>query len=103
MCKIYGKKLDDPWFDEIDPLMKLLYHESLVADLQEQHAFARNYAIFTGSFTNMEMAKHIISEDKPNYSSTDSDFSESIKMVVEGEKPQKRRKRKVMNISSIKG
>lgn len=102
MCKTYNKKWDDPWFDEMDPLMKLLYYESFKADLEERHTFARNYAIFTGSFMNMEMAQHIISEDNPDYASTEEDFAQSTRMVLEGRerahnKSKKRRRRKVIN------
>ena len=105
MCKTYSKKWDDPWFDEMDPLMKLMYYESFRQDLEEKHAFARNYAIFNGSFMNMEMAQRIVSEDNPDYASTDDDFDQSTRMVVEGRKKaektqkKKRRRRKVVNKS----
>jgi len=102
MCKTYSKKWDDPWFDEIDPLMKLLYYESFRQDLEDKHAFARNYAIFGGSFSNMEMAQRIISEENPDYESTEEDFEESTRMVMAGrpkvnEKKKRRRRRRVMN------
>ena len=103
MCQIYGKKLDDPWFDEINPVMKLLYYESFRQDLQDEHDFARNYAIFTGSFANVEMAQRIISEENPDYASTEEDFEESLGMVLEGrnkafdKKKKRRRRRKVID------
>jgi len=96
--------LDDPWFDDMDPLMKLMYYESFVADLEEKHSFARNYAIFGGSFVNMEMAQRIISEENPDYESSENDFAESTRMVLEGrekafkeQKQKRRRRRKVLN------
>lgn len=102
MCKTYRKKWDDPWFDEMNPLMKLLYYESFRHDLEEKHDFARNYAIFNGSFTNMEMAQRIISEENPDYESTEEDFAESTRMVLEGreralKKKKRRRRRRVVN------
>ena len=103
MCQIYDKKMDDPWFQEMDPLMKVLYYESFRQDLEEAHDFARSYAIFTGSFANMEMAQRIISEDNPDYQSTEEDFDASTKMVLEGreqalkKKKKRRRRRRVIN------
>lgn len=85
--------------------MKLLYYENFLADLEEEHEFARNYAIFNGSFVNMEMAQRIISEENPDYESTEDDFAESTKMVLESrekalkEQKKKRRRRKVINPS----
>jgi len=102
MCKTYRRKWDDPWFDEMDPLMKLLYFESFKQDIEEEHSFARNYAIFSGSFANMEMAQRIISEDNPDYESTEEDLEESTRMVIEGrekafKKKKRRRRRRVVN------
>jgi len=82
--------------------MKILYYESFIQDLEEKHSFARNYAIFNGSFTNMEMAQRIISEDNPDYESTEEDFDESTKMVLEGreralKKKKRRRRRRVIS------
>lgn len=83
--------------------MKLLYYESYLADLEEKHEFARNYAIFNGSFFNMEMAQRIISEENPDYESTEDDFAESTKMVLDSrentlsEQKRKRKRRKVLN------
>ena len=84
MCKTYRKEWDDPWFDEMNPVMKLLYYESFRQDLEDQHEFARNYAILTGSFTNMELAQKMISE--PTYESSEEDLDESTRMVLEGRK-----------------
>ena len=82
--------------------MKFLYYESFCADIQENHEFARNYAILTGSFSNMEMAQKIISTDNPDYKSTEQDFAESTKMVMEGrdrtlENKRAPRRRRVIN------
>lgn len=82
--------------------MKLMYYESFIADLEEKHDFARNYAIFSGSFVNMDMAQRIISEENPDYESTEEDFAESTRMVLEGrekaleKQKRKRRRRKVI-------
>tara|TARA_Y100000310_G_scaffold332835_2_gene409162 strand:- start:61 stop:330 length:270 start_codon:yes stop_codon:yes gene_type:complete len=87
----------------MDPLTKLLYYESFLADLEEKHDFARSYAIFTGSFTNMDMAQRIVSEENPDYESTEEDFAESTRMVLEGrekaieKQKKKRRRRRVVN------
>ncbi len=83
--------------------MRVMYYESFLADLEEQHEFARNYAILTGSFTNMEMAQRIVSEENPDYESTEEDFDESISMVLEGRdravQKTRRRRRQVVNKS----
>ena len=98
LCKTYQKECDDPWFDNLSPLQRLWYYESWLADIEEKHEFARNYAIFTGSFANMELAQHIVAEDSPDHASTDEDFEESAKVVLAArDKGRRRRRRRVVN------
>ena len=81
----------------MNPIIKLLYYESFIADLEEKHEFARSYAIFNGSFTNMEMAQRMISDDqskKSHYQSTDTDFDQSTNIVFDERKKTLKRKRK---------
>ena len=84
--------------------MRLLYFESFRQDLEERHEFERNYAIFAGSFHNMDMAQRLVSEENPDFESTEDDFAESTRMVLEGrekafkkQKRKRRRRRRVVN------
>lgn len=58
-------------------------YESWIQDLREKNEFTRNYAILTGSFSNMELAKKMIAMDKPTFESSDEDFEATTRMIEE--------------------
>ena len=99
LFKIKGKLPDDDYYEDMDPLMKLWLYESWVQDLEDKHEFAKGYSIFQGSFTNPSMARDMIKKDNPEHMSTDEDFEESMRMVLEDRnktkpKETKRRRRR---------
>jgi hypothetical protein len=72
-------------------------YESWIQDLREKNEFTRNYAILTGSFSNMELAKKMIESEKPSFSSSDADFEATTRMIeqdVERELAQKQTRRR---------
>lgn len=81
LCKTYGKEFGDPWFESIDPITWLLMYQHWLADMEEEHKFARQYAILTGAFSNYEMAQNMYDAENPDYKSSDKDFDESTKLV----------------------
>ncbi len=76
-------------------------------DAEEKHEFATDYSIFTGSFSNAEMAKKMINSRNPTHETSDEEFEESTRKLLEQRKvldqikevnkPLHRRKRKVIS------
>lgn len=94
MCKQYSKDPDDPWFDELDPLLKTYMYEHWCLDQQEAFELTRNQAILIGSFSNPAAAKDMLKADDPDFTSSDEDFERSLKMVEEDGKKQKQKLKK---------
>jgi hypothetical protein len=75
-------------------------YESWIQDLREKNDFTRNYAILTGSFSNMELAKRMIASENPTFESSDADFEATTKMIEEdvereaADKQTRRRRRR---------
>ena len=96
---------DDPWFDEIEPMLYHLMYEHWICDIKEKNEFAKNYSILVGSFTNHEMAKAMLDEETGSNtlaSSSDEDFEESQRMVLRDRdkklRPKGKRKMKFRKI-----
>ena len=65
--------------------------ESWYADQEEQHEFAKNYAILGGSFTNPDAAKKMLKADNPDFESDDENYEEvSRQMIQESKAKQKK-------------
>jgi hypothetical protein len=65
------------------------------------HKTYKDYALFLGAFSNSEMAQNIWKKEAPDFSSSDTDFNNSTKNMVqqrilEQEQIKHRRKRKVI-------
>jgi len=83
-------------------MMKLWMYESWCEDQVEKNEFAKNYALFIGSFSNPELAQKYVREEKPTFQSSDEDFEESTRMMLRDrdkkikmeEKPRRRRRRR---------
>jgi len=82
-----------------------MFH-SWMADKQEQHEMYHDYGTFVGAFSNPDMAQKIWDSKDPQYSSTDEEFDESSRNVMEigkqlatASRPKHRRhrRRKVLN------
>lgn len=98
MCKQRGKDLDDPWFDEIDPILKIYMYEHWCKDKEEAFEMARSQSILIGSFSNPAAAKDMLKTENPDFQSSDEDFERSLQLIEESKKQikRKRQKRKVM-------
>lgn len=109
MCKLYQREPDDDWFENLSPVKRLWMYESWCQDLIDKNEFAKSFSIFLGSFSNPEAAQQMLKQENPDYGSTDEDFEESTRMVLEARekhnqeevsknKPKRRRRRrKVIN------
>jgi len=67
----------------MNPLLYLWMYESWIQDLREDNESKRTYAILTGSFANMELAKKMIDKENPTFQSSDEDFEETYRMIEE--------------------
>ncbi len=103
LFKIKGEAPDSDYYENMDPLMKLWLYESWVQDLEDKHEFAKGYSILQGSFTNPQMARDMVRKQNPEHMSSDKDFEESMRMVLEdreksksinGKKRRRRRRRR---------
>lgn len=76
-------------------------------DIEEKHEFATDYSIFTGSFSNPEMARKMMSQRNPTHELSDEEFDASTKKMLdqrkilelekEINKPLHRRRRRVIS------
>lgn len=104
MCQQRGKDLDDPWFDELDPVLKVYMYEHWCLDQEEAFELARSQAILIGSFFNPMAAQEMAKANEPDFSSSDADFERSLQMVEESNKTNEQVKRKRhRKIASLKG
>lgn len=101
---MFTKTPDDPWFEDLDPIVRLYMYESWYVDLEDKNEFAKSYAILQGSFANPEMARKMVKLDNPDFESSDEDFDKVSKSIVEKNRQElkeapklKRRKRKLLN------
>lgn len=104
MCKYFGKEPDDIWFENLSPVKRLWMYESWCQDIMDKHEFARSFSIFVGSFSNAEAAQQMLKQDNSSFKSTEADFDESTRMVIEDRKrqedatqPKRRRRRQIVN------
>jgi hypothetical protein len=76
---------DDPWFDELDPMLKIYMYQHWIQDYEEKNEFAKSYATFVGSFYNPEMARQIMDSEAPENvtESSEEEFDESTRWVLE--------------------
>jgi len=102
MCKQRNKDLDDPWFDEIDPVLKVYMYEHWCRDKEEEFEMARSQSILIGSFSNPSAAKDMLKAENPDFSSSDADFEGSLQIVranrIKAEQSKRKRQRKVIPI-----
>lgn len=93
----FNKMMDDPWFDDLDPMLRRLMYEHWCRDEEQQYEMLKSQAILIGSFANPEAAKAMIKTDSPDFESSPEDFEQSMKMVEEDRhkatQPKRRRRR----------
>lgn len=101
----YQKLPDDPFFEDMDASIWLWMYQSWLQDQEDKQEFAENQSIFTGSFSNPEMAKRIIKTKNPDYQTDDKDFDRISEQIVQNnrkelEKKQRRRRRALLQDKS---
>lgn len=93
---LYGKPPDDPFYEHINPYLKVWLYESWLHDKELEAERLKSQAILIGSFTNPEMANRMIKQDNPDFETTD--VEETSKMVrdeiVEAERERRRKKKR---------
>jgi len=93
---------DDPFYENINPYLRVWLYESWIHDMELEAEKLRNQAIFIGSFSNPEMAQKIIKSDKPDFEATDSEetaknLHEEIVKTEQQSKRKKKKKHKVVD------
>lgn len=94
MCKQHGKSLDSPWFEELDPVLKVYMFEHWCRDKEEEFEMARSQSILIGSFTNPSAAQDMLKSENPDFASSDEDFERSLQMIKESKKNQGRKRKR---------
>jgi len=99
LCMKFGKLPDDPFFEEMNPIVKLWLYESWINEIESEYEKLKQLGILIGSFYNPEAAKQMAKQDNADFTTTDEEFEESMRMVREHPLPQqqqtnKRRKRR---------
>lgn len=69
-------------------------YEQWCYDREEEYNLLRSQSILIGSFSNPAAAQDMLKIDNPDYSSSDEDFEQSLKMIREQKPPSKKRKRR---------
>lgn len=82
MFKRTGKLPDDPFYEEMDPVLKRWLFEQWIGDKKDQAELAKNHAYLLASFDHPEAVKQMLGEGNVHISS-DEDFERSTEMVRE--------------------
>lgn len=99
LVNIFRKLPDDPFYEHIDPYLKIWLYESWLHDNELEVERLRNQAILVGSFFNPEAAQKMIKSEKPDFASTDvEETSKAIRKQIldQDNKTKRRKKRKVI-------
>ena len=62
---------DDPFFEDMDPLLEMWLWESWCQDLNDKNEFTKAFTILGGSFVNPDMAHKMIKNENPDHMSSD--------------------------------
>jgi hypothetical protein len=81
LCEIYQKLPDDPFFEEMDPFVKLWLYEGWMHKIENELETNRATAILTGSFSNPEMAQKMVKKDRPDFEVSDEEFDMATDVV----------------------
>ncbi len=91
---------DDPVLEDMNPILKLWMFENWLEDQNDEVELVKNHAYLIGSFINPEAVRQLTGEGMVQHMSSDEEYEQSIKMVMDdGKKDEgsikKRRRRKV--------
>jgi len=68
---------------DMDPVQKVWMYQNWIADQKDKAELAKNQAYLIGSFWNPEAVKSLV-DDSGTISSSEEEFDESTRMVLEG-------------------
>lgn len=78
---------DDPFINEMDPVQKIWMFYNWFADQKDIVEVAKNQAYLIGSFHNPEAVKKLLDQENNSHISSDEEFDETSRMVLEGNVP----------------
>lgn len=90
---------DDPQIENIDPIMRAWMFYNWLEDYEDQNKILENQGYLIGSFINPELVKKMLGHGAKQFSSSDEEFEETSRKVMEAskqieEEQQKTHKRK---------
>ena len=92
---------DDLEIENMDPVVRAWMFYNWSEDFVDNLELIKNHGYLIGSFTNPEAVQKLMGKDGTTYSTSDKEYEESIKLVVEDtkkdeekNKQKKKRKRK---------
>jgi len=108
LFKITKRLPDDPWYEEMDPVLKRWLFENWIGDKKDDAELAKNHAYLLASFDHPDAVKQLVGQGNVHMSS-DEEFEESSRMVRElnmksmdlanlqrkDQAPRKRKRRKI--------
>lgn len=103
MMHEFGILPDDPFYERINPYLKVWLYESWLHEKELEIEKLKQHAILIGSFFNPEAANRMVKDEQPDFKSTDLDETNKIvrEKIMEQEKEKKtgkkRKKRKVVS------
>jgi hypothetical protein len=85
----------------MDPLMKAWMFHSWIQDLNDENKLLEDQGYLIGSFINPELVKKVLGLGGDTYSSSEEDFENTTKMLLDdikkSEKGKRKRKRRIIN------
>lgn len=91
MVETFAKLPNDPFFEEMDPFVKLWLYESWLYKYEQDISRDRALGILIGSFTNPEAAKKMNSELNPQFISNDDEVEKIMDDISKENKEKERR------------
>jgi hypothetical protein len=86
----------------MDPIMKMWMFYNWMEDYKDDYQMLENHGYLVGSFINPEAVKKILGHGVKTHASTDEEFEEASKKLIErnraedeDKKPRRKRKRKL--------
>jgi hypothetical protein len=102
MVDKFGILPDDPFYERINPYLKVWLYESWLHDKELESERLKQQAILIGSFFNPEMARKMIKDERADFQSTDLDETSATvrQKILENIAEQKsgRKKRKTRKV-----
>ena len=92
----YKKLPDDPFYETINPYLKVWLYESWLHERELESERLKNQAILIGSFFNPEMAQKMLKSENPDFQSTDIEETSNMvrEKILEAEREKTRKGRK---------